>query len=174
MNCLFWHFAGPLEVDDISSQFIFVFVISYCHVCLHTLLVVPWMHHVCLTCCANPADVALFSLRHSEWKVNVCVSLSCDPVYIDVSLKVALPAASLCSAVTVLQYPVALKTLYLFRIMFRIGKWSRPRLQRDGRLLHVFIANFIRWIGLNLIRNMHNFSRLYLDCIGCRDGGVWR
>ena len=97
------------------KAFVDVIMISYCHVCLHTLLVVPWMHHVCLTCCANPADVALFSLRHSEWKVNVCVSLSCDPVCIDVSLKVALPAASLCSAVTVLQYPVALKTLYLFR-----------------------------------------------------------
>ena len=145
MNCLFWHFAGPLEVDDISSQF---------HLCICDLLLSCMSAHpACCTLDApcmsdllcKPCWCGLVSLRHSEWKVNVCVSLSCDPVYIDVSLKVALPAASLCSAATVLQYPVALKTLHLFRIMFRIGKWSRPRLQRDGRLLHVFIEKFSKW-----------------------------
>ena len=123
----------------------------------------------------QPCGCGLVSLRHSKWKVNVCVSLSCDPVCIDVSLKVALPAASLCSAVTVLQYPVASKTCTcLGHIIFRIGKWSRLRLQRDCRLLHLFMENFIKWVGLNLNSSMHDFSRLYLVCTGCRDGEVWR
>ena len=112
MNCLFWHIAGPLEVDESLGW-------CYCNLLLSCrcarpaccILIAPCMSD--LLC--KPCWCGLVSLRHSKWKVNVCVSLSCDPVCIDVSLKVALPAASLCSAVTVLQYPVALKTLYLFR-----------------------------------------------------------
>ena len=161
-------------------SFIYVFVISYCHVCLHTLLVVPWMHHVCLTCCATllmwPCfDQVLIIERTRKMSiVNVCVSLTCGPCCINVSLMFALPGLHPC-CVTVLQYPVASKTCTcLGHIIFRIGKWSRLRLQRDCRLLHLFMENFIKWVGLNLNSSMHDFSRLYLVCTGCRDGGVWR
>ena len=106
--------------------------------------------------------------------VNVCVSLTCDPCCINVSLMFALPGLHPC-CVTVLQYPVALKTLYLFRTHHVQDRQmvTTSTAKRRSIIACVYCELYqVSWAEPN--SSMHDFSRLYLDCTGCRDGGVWR
>ena len=122
MNCLFWHFAGPLEVDDISSQF---------HLCICDLLLSCMSAHpACCTLDApcmsdllcNPAAVPLFCSGTQngmdEENVNCkCMCIS-DIWFLFVLmypwLLHSLLASLLCCSNSI-AIPCCFENLYLFR-----------------------------------------------------------